>query len=71
MSGGQITQRTVADAKYALACLKESLRLHPVAVGTGRQLQKVQYYYQFKQLSVVHVYRTPSSVGTEFLLEPS
>ena len=41
-SGGQITQKTVADATYALACLKESLRIHPVAVGTGRQLNKVR-----------------------------
>ena len=42
-SGGQLTSQVLTQAKFTNACLKESLRLYPVAVGFGRQLTKVKY----------------------------
>ena len=40
-SSGAVTRDTLARATLAAACLKESLRLHPVSVATGRQLTQV------------------------------
>ena len=41
LSSGAVTRDTLARATLAAACLKESLRLHPVSVATGRQLTQV------------------------------
>ena len=42
LSSGAVTRDTLARATLAAACLKESLRLHPVSVATGRQLTQVR-----------------------------
>ena len=41
LSGGRVTRASLSAAKYTSACIRESLRLHPVAVATGRELNKV------------------------------
>ena len=41
LTGGEITRRTLSAASFTAAVIKESLRLNPVAAGTGRILNKV------------------------------
>ena len=41
LTGGEITRKTLSAASLTAAVIKESLRLNPVAAGTGRILSKV------------------------------
>ena len=45
MSGSRVTRASLSAAKFTSACIRESLRLHPVAVATGRELNKVTHYF--------------------------
>ena len=47
LTRGQITRRTIAAASLASAIIKESLRLSPVAAGTGRILSKDSVFSGF------------------------
>ena len=44
LTGGQITRKTLSAASLTAAVIKESLRLNPVAAGTGRILNKVDFF---------------------------
>ena len=43
LTGGEITRKTISAASLTAAVIKESLRLNPVAAGTGRILNKVNF----------------------------
>ena len=43
LTGGEITRKTLSAASLTAAVIKESLRLNPVAAGTGRILSKVNF----------------------------
>ena len=51
LSGGRVTRASLSAARYTSACIRESLRLHPVAVATGRELNKVGKLIYFTRRS--------------------
>ena len=53
MSGGRVTRTSLSAAKFTSACIRESLRLHPVTVAFGRELNKVGALFAFTRGSVL------------------
>ena len=53
MSGGRVTRTSLSAAKFTSAAIRESLRLHPVAVAFGRELNKVGTLIAFTRGSVL------------------